>query len=257
LVESTAGNAEDGSSKSFFTAEEKGANTMGSITERGAARTAVVHDPHPLWINAVEAVLESIDVAIVGRAAEAERALALVEQHGPDLLICELQDAIGGIGGAKLIELARQRVPTLRVVVLAASPDPADIDTAFDAGALAYVLKTAHPSDVAATIRQTFDHSIFLATTHSKGHGQAARIESAVAKDEDVGLTRREREILALVSEGHSNKELAQMLWVTEQTVKFHLSNIYRKLDVSNRTEASRWAHQYAIVRPALELITA
>ena len=55
-------------------------------------------------------------------------------------------------------------------------------------------------------------------------------------------LTRRELEILRLVAEGHSNSQLAQLLWVTEQTVKFHLSNIYRKLDVSNRTEASRWA---------------
>ena len=55
-------------------------------------------------------------------------------------------------------------------------------------------------------------------------------------------LTRREVEILRLVAEGHSNAQLARMLWVTEQTVKFHLSNVYRKLDVSNRTEASRWA---------------
>jgi DNA-binding CsgD family transcriptional regulator len=55
-------------------------------------------------------------------------------------------------------------------------------------------------------------------------------------------LTRRELEILTLVAEGRSNSQVAQVLWVTEQTVKFHLSNIYRKLDVSNRTEASRWA---------------
>jgi len=58
----------------------------------------------------------------------------------------------------------------------------------------------------------------------------------------DAGLTRREVEILQLVAEGYSNAQLAKMLWVTEQTVKFHLSNIYRKLGVANRTEASRWA---------------
>ena len=60
-------------------------------------------------------------------------------------------------------------------------------------------------------------------------------------------LTRRELEILQLVAEGHSNSQLAQMLWVTEQTVKFHLSNIYRKLDVANRTEASRWAEVHGL----------
>ena len=63
-----------------------------------------------------------------------------------------------------------------------------------------------------------------------------------------MDLTRRELEILQLVAEGHSNSQLAKMLWVTEQTIKFHLSNIYRKLDVSNRTEASRWAQLHGIL---------
>ena len=63
-----------------------------------------------------------------------------------------------------------------------------------------------------------------------------------------MGLTRRELEILTLVAEGHSNAQLARMLWVTEQTVKFHLSNIYRKLNVSNRTEASRWAQVHGLL---------
>ena len=81
-----------------------------------------------------------------------------------------------------------------------------------------------------------FDHSIHLASDRP-------RREPAVrAVADDVGLTDREQQILALVAEGHSNAELASQLWVTEQTVKFHLSNIYRKLNVSNRTQASRWA---------------
>jgi DNA-binding CsgD family transcriptional regulator len=63
-----------------------------------------------------------------------------------------------------------------------------------------------------------------------------------------AGLTRRELEILRLVAEGHSNAELARTLWVTEQTIKFHLSNIYRKLEVANRTEASRWAQLHGVL---------
>ena len=73
----------------------------------------------------------------------------------------------------------------------------------------------------------------------------SARLPRAV---EPSGLTRREIEILQLVSEGYSNAQVAQMLWVTEQTVKFHLSNIYRKLDVANRTEASRWAQLHDLL---------
>jgi DNA-binding NarL/FixJ family response regulator len=219
----------------------------------GSERTAVVHDPHPLWIDAVESVLESIDVRVVGRAATPEQALELVDEHRPSLLITEMQASNGGMSGTMLIRSARERVAALRVIVLGSSHDPADIDEAFDAGTIAYVLKTAHPADVAATIRQTFDHSVFLANVHGNGHGNghAPDVERELAEDADVGLTRREREILALVSEGYSNRELAKMIWVTEQTVKFHLSNIYRKLDVSNRTEASRWAHKHRLVGAA------
>ena len=94
-----------------------------------------------------------------------------------------------------------------------------------------------------AGIRQAFEASIYLA------HSAAASSprEPGVAA-ETPELTRREFEILQLVAEGHSNSQLAKMLWVTEQTVKFHLSNIYRKLDVANRTEASRWAQIHGLL---------
>jgi DNA-binding NarL/FixJ family response regulator len=124
--------------------------------------------------------------------------------------------------------------------VLSAHHDTGHIDAALAAGASAYVLKTAHPDDVASAVRQAFDHSVFMSGAFPTAPARAAT-ESA-RRGTPGGLTRRELEILKLVAEGHSNAALARMLWVTEQTVKFHLSNIYRKLDVSNRTEASRWA---------------
>ena len=81
-----------------------------------------------------------------------------------------------------------------------------------------------------------------------------APVNGAASADANAAaavLTKREREILQLVAEGHSNSQLARMLWVTEQTVKFHLSNIYRKLDVANRTEASRWAQIHGLLPAA------
>ena len=220
-------------------------------------RTAVLLDPHPLWLDAVESILDSIDVTVVGRTTRPEHALDLVEQKQPDILICETETPSGGMSGYALIRSCRQRLSTLRVIVLGASRDKADIDNAFDAGALAYAVKIAHPEDVAATIRQTFDHTIFLAKTAPNGELPSSVVPVPAGEDDDVALTRREREILALVAEGHSNRELARMLWVTEQTVKFHLSNIYRKLDVSNRTEASRWAHRHGLVGTATATATA
>jgi DNA-binding NarL/FixJ family response regulator len=203
-----------------------------------------------LWLDALESILGSIDVAVVGRTGSTDEALCLVCERRPDILICETNTTNGGLSGGTLIRTCRERVPSLHVIVLGASRDPADIDAAFEAGALAYAIKTAHPDDVASMVRQTFDSTIFLAhsfATNGRGNGSAAHAPGGEV-DASVDLTRREREILALVAEGHSNRDLARMLWVTEQTVKFHLSNIYRKLDVANRTEASRWAHRHGLV---------
>jgi DNA-binding NarL/FixJ family response regulator len=212
--------------------------------------SAVLLDPHPLWLEAVQSVLVSLDIAVAGKATTAEEALEMIERHEPDIFLVET-GLTGSVGGSSVVRAARQRVSSLRVIALAGSADPADIDAAFDAGALAYVVKTARPEDVAATIRQAFDHSIFLARVPAVGVSPTPEPERAVEDDQGAALTRREREILALVAEGHSNRELARMLWVTEQTVKFHLSNIYRKLDVSNRTEASRWAHKHRLLSTA------
>jgi DNA-binding CsgD family transcriptional regulator len=96
-----------------------------------------------------------------------------------------------------------------------------------------------------------------LASSHA-GQAAAVRIAPAQASDQSVDvLTRREMEILRLVAEGHSNSTLAKMLWVTEQTVKFHLANIYRKLNVANRTEASRWAHLNGMLATSAPVVNA
>jgi DNA-binding CsgD family transcriptional regulator len=96
-------------------------------------------------------------------------------------------------------------------------------------------------------IRQSFQKSLFLTTANYVPRAVATNGKNG-KPPADSGLTPREREILSLVAEGYSNAQLARMLWVTEQTVKFHLSNIYRKLAVTNRTEASRWAQVHGLV---------
>jgi DNA-binding NarL/FixJ family response regulator len=222
---------------------------VAASVEAGQQRTSVLFDPHPLWLDALEPILRSLGVAVVGRTTSPENALELVEDTRPDLLICDMNTLDGGMNGDALIRACLERVNGLRVIVLGASRDDVHIDAAFDAGAVAYALKTARAEDVAATVRQAFDHTIFFARRTSTNGGAVGRIQALEPEEaEELVLTRREREILVLVAEGHSNRELARRLWVTEQTVKFHLSNIYRKLDVANRTEASRWAHRHGFV---------
>ena len=211
-------------------------------------RTAVLLDPHPLWLDALEMVLARTGVEVVGATTSAAHALTLVNQHRPHLFVAETDIPDDEIDGIACIREAREKNPATKVIVLSRGTASQSVHAAFAAGATAYVVKTARPDDVASAIRQTFDHSVYYATevaaqaADGRSPEQGAHSADRRRADIDSLLTKREREILRLVSEGRSNAELAGMLWVTEQTVKFHLSNIYRKLGVSNRTEASRWA---------------
>ena len=204
----------------------------------GHLPTAVLVDPHPLWLQAVEEVLSRVPVEVVGRATSFGEADRLMDELRPDLLIAETSTSEPGQpNGLPWLVGIRQRFEDVKIIVLSASDDQVDVAGAFDAGAVAYVVKKAHPDDLAVAVRQSFEHSIYL-------QASAAMHDKLTAEEQfdHPDLTKRELEILRLVAEGLSNAALAKMLWVTEQTVKFHLSNIYRKLNVSNRTEAARWA---------------
>jgi two-component system, NarL family, response regulator DevR len=200
-------------------------------------RTAVIVDEHPLWLDAVQQVLERVSVEVVAKATSLDDAALLVRQHRPALVVAEVATSTDDAAGVAWLREITQEHPNVKPIVLSTVDDSAVISAALEAGAVVYVIKKAHPDDLAVAIRQAYDHSIYL-----PGYRDDAARVPAVQKTEHPDLTRRELEILRLVAEGLSNAELAKMLWVTEQTVKFHLSNIYRKLNVSNRTEASRWA---------------
>jgi DNA-binding NarL/FixJ family response regulator len=110
----------------------------------------------------------------------------------------------------------------------------------FDAGASAAVSKASHPASLATLIRETLEGRVLHLY---KAAGQAPGAAAKPPALEDSVLSGRELEVLRHVAAGSTNGEIARKLWVTEQTVKFHLSNIYRKLEVGNRTEASHYAH--------------
>jgi DNA-binding NarL/FixJ family response regulator len=209
--------------------------------------TVLLLDPHPLWLDAVEQTVNRAGARVVGKATSTSVASTLLEESEPDIVVMELGVDDGRQSGASFIRSVRDRESQPRIIVLSQHDDADSIDAAFEAGASAYVVKTAHPDDITSAIRQSFSTSVFLRSAPPTPAQSPAQREAT----ELPGLTRREVEILRLVAEGHSNAQLARMLWVTEQTVKFHLSNIYRKLDVANRTEASRWAQLNGVLSPA------
>jgi DNA-binding NarL/FixJ family response regulator len=216
------------------------------MTDQQGNHSAVLVDRHMLLLEALDQLVRGIGIDVVGKFTSAASALASLDEIHLDLLVTEIDMPSGELDGLALVRRVRERFPESRSIALANSDEPRLMEAAFGAGVDAYVLKTTHPDDLLTAIRQAFLHSVFFANAPTwSANG------SAIDDAQLPVLTRREREILRLLAEGHSNSELARMLWVTEQTIKFHLSNIYRKLNVSNRTEASRWAQVHGLLSAA------
>ena len=135
---------------------------------------------------------------------------------------------------------AREHVPSAQRLLLTLWMDEAWMNEAFDAGAHTVLSKSMHPVSLGTMLREVVRGNVV--------HRFERRPAVASA---DCPLTLREKEILSLVAAGATNGQIARTLWVTEQTVKFHLSNTYRKLGVANRTEASHYAHVNNLVAAA------
>jgi DNA-binding NarL/FixJ family response regulator len=144
-----------------------------------------------------------------------------------------------------LVRQIRAELDSAAVIVLTMSMEPEWLDAIFDAGAIGTISKATHPAALATLVRETVDGNVIHVY---KGSGILRGLRPGGAAAERCPLTARELEVLQLVAAGSTNGEIAQKLWVTEQTVKFHLSNVYRKLEVGNRTEASRYAHVNGLV---------
>ena len=149
---------------------------------------------------------------------------------------------------AQVVELIKEikaEQDRIAVLVLTLAMDPEWLDDIFDAGAAGAISKATHPVALTTLVRETVNgHVLHVHKRFSRD--RTSRMNTVAV--EGFSLTPRELEVLQLVASGSSNGEIAQSLWVTEQTVKFHLSNVYRKLDVGNRTEASHYAHVNGLV---------
>jgi DNA-binding NarL/FixJ family response regulator len=193
----------------------------------------VIADDHPLILAGVRRVLESAEgFEVVGEARSGSEVLPLIGRTSPDVVVLDMR--MPGVDGLGCLDRIRARYPQTKVVVLSVSADPEQVQAAFKHGACGYVVKSIDSADLASAIRQAVDGTAFHAL------GLPALNEESSAKA--AGLTERELTIMKAVARGLPNQAIARELWVTEQTVKFHLTNVYRKLGVANRTEAARWA---------------
>ena len=197
-----------------------------------------IADDHLLVLSGVRRALEASEgIEVVGATQRGDEVIALVEAQRPDLVL--LDQRMPGADGISCVKLIRQRYPAIKVVMLSASEDAAQIAAALAAGASAYIGKRINPEDLASTLRQVVDGVVYQT---------APEIDSAEAAAAPCELTARELTMLAAISRGLSTKMISRELWISEKTVAFHLTNIYRKLGVHNRTGAVRYAYQHGLV---------
>jgi DNA-binding NarL/FixJ family response regulator len=200
---------------------------------------ALLADDHRLMIAAVRTALErEDDIEVVGTTMDAANVLPLVAELRPDVVVLDV--LMPQIDGLAILERVRARFPEVNVVLLSASEDESLVRRAREGGASAFVHKQIDPQELAPILRQAIESDEF----QSVGIG-ADSTELAT----EAGMTKKEQLVLDALARGLSNQQIAQELWVTEQTVKFHLSNIYRKLEVRNRTEAAQHALRRGLVR--------
>jgi two-component system nitrate/nitrite response regulator NarL len=201
----------------------------------------LIADDHPIVLAGVRRALErSEGLELVGEARSAGEVARMIERRRPQLALLDLR--MPGSSGFDLLERIRAEWPEVKVVVLSANEDRGSIDGALRAGASAYIVKSVEATDIASVLRQTAGGHVF----HAVARGQAP-VEPSDEPEAPL-LTDRERTILDAVAKGMTTAAISKDLWVSEHTIKFHLTNIYRKLEVPNRACAVRYAVERGLI---------
>jgi two-component system nitrate/nitrite response regulator NarL len=197
----------------------------------------LIADDHPLIIKGIREALDGErDIDVVGEASTGAQVLPLVERASPDVVLLDLRFPDGD--GFTILDQIREAHPGVKVAMLSVVNDPAKISEALERGACAYIVKSIDASDLAAALRQAMSGTFYCVGD--------LRLEETT-RAEVPGLSGREVEVLQGVARGLSNRAIARELWLSDQTVKFHLHNVYRKLGVSNRTEAAKYAFDHGL----------
>jgi DNA-binding NarL/FixJ family response regulator len=189
------------------------------------------------------------DLEVVGAAPDGDTALNVVRFQKPDVLLTDIQ--MPHRDGIALTKALKAEMPGLAIVVLTVFRDDANVFEAIKAGALGYVLKDSPPEETVAAIRAAARGEALLSPpVAARVMLEFTRLSQQRAEDMKVfsELTDREREVLKLVAEGKRNREIGEALFITEKTVKNHISSILAKLHANDRTEAAMFAARQGLV---------
>lgn len=203
----------------------------------------VIADDHPIVLRGLVDLMQTTDhIQVVGEAGDGQEAIRLVRELSPDVLLLDL--VMPNKGGLEVIEELKISCPSVRILVLTSFSESDQVLSTIKGGATGYMLKESSPSDLLQAIQ---DIHRGLSPLHPH---IAQQVISEFQQAVDLNtlpsdtLTAREREVLDLVGQGQSNKEVAQNLWISPKTVSKHVSNILAKLNLSNRTQLALYAQR-------------
>ncbi len=195
-------------------------------------------DDHRLMLAGIRRALDASDeLEVVGTVSTGSQVLPAIRETSPDVVMLDIR--MPEVDGLTCLERIRKHYPKVKVVMLSAASDAETVDEARRRGAAGYAVKAISPLELPAVVKEALAGETFVV------RGMPERPEGA---EGPAGLSERELSVLRALARGLSNKEIGRELWVTEQTVKFHLRNIYRKLELANRTEAARYAYRHGLV---------
>jgi DNA-binding NarL/FixJ family response regulator len=195
-------------------------------------------DDNRLMLEGFRRALERVsDIEIVGSTHLGAQVVPLIERRRPDVVALDI--GLRTADGQSCLDAIRVAQPAIKVVVLSANADPATVRSALGRGARAFITKRINPLDIPSALRQALDETVYHAFGFEPGPEDQLRA---------AGLTDREITMLKALARGLSNRAISHELWVTEQTVKFHLGNLYRKLGVPNRLAAASFAHEHGVL---------
>lgn len=216
----------------------------------------MIADDHTLLRQGIKKVLElEDDLTVISEAADGEETITVATETSPDVLLLDINmPLVNGLEVTRRLGLAK---PSVKVIILTIHDEESYVLEVIKAGAVGYLLKDIEPGMLVKAIRSVFKGESFIYPTLAKKlFGQLAHRQDSIRHEamdilqqrREDRLTYREIEVLQCVGKGMSNNEIAQALFLSEKTVKNHLTNIFRKINVNDRTQAALYAIKHKIV---------
>jgi RNA polymerase sigma factor (sigma-70 family) len=218
------------------------------LMKKNNAISLMIVDDHKIVRDGICAYLETVpEIEVIAQAESGSDAVQLADQLAPDVVLMDL--IMPGMDGVEATWRVRQVSPRSKIVILTSFHEDSNIFPAIKAGALSYVLKSIDPEELAETIKSAARGEAVLDSKVASRLMHEYRDDANESMQAYMQLTNREQEVLELIAKGLSNAQIAEQLFISEKTVKSHVSNILSKLHFADRTQVAVFAWKEGIVK--------